>query len=506
MHINSPGGTTSGSEQLYDSLMRLKEKKPTVVVVDGLAASGGYIAALGADHIIAQETSLVGSIGVLFQYPNVTELLKTLGVKVEEIKSSPLKAAPNGFEPTSPEARAAIEAIVSDSYAWFRGLVKARRQLDDASLERVADGRVFTGRQAVALKLIDQLGDERTALAWLAKEKSIDPNTPVRDYRLRDRLSDLPFLHTAAVAVLEAVGLGRRWRGTSRSGARCRRSSASALTVFWPFGTLRLRTSRTGPIPSAGAVDGSTDDQIRACAAHLRAEPASLSARRGEHRQRHPRRDHRRDGARRPRRAARLRRVLGQAPAGPHRAQSAHRRARLGRQEVGAVLQDRQGNARAAQPPGLVSAVMATPSTVPDALAAQPGHNGESGTTMIRKIVTALILVPLAIVLVAFAVANRQTVVVSLDPFDQAHPALSVTLPLFALILALVIGGVLVGGVAAWLRQSKWRRAARLAEAEARELRAELDRLRRRSAPSPLPAEPMPGAYAPQLTIPPPAA
>ncbi len=125
---------------------------------------------------------------------------------------------------------------------------------------------------------------------------------------------------------------------------------------------------------------------------------------------------------------------------------------------------------------------------------------------MIRKIVTALILVPLAVVLVAFAVANRQTVVVSLDPFDQAHPALSVALPLFALILGLVIGGVLVGGVAAWLRQSKWRRAARLAEAEARELRAELDRLRRRSAPSPLPAEPMPGGYAPQLTIPPPAA
>jgi len=125
---------------------------------------------------------------------------------------------------------------------------------------------------------------------------------------------------------------------------------------------------------------------------------------------------------------------------------------------------------------------------------------------MIRKIVTALILVPLAVVLVAFAVANRQSVVVSLDPFDQAHPALSVALPLFALILGLVIGGVLVGGVAAWLRQSKWRRAARLAEAEARELRAELDRLRRRSAPSPLPAEPMPGGYAPQLTIPPPAA
>ena len=124
---------------------------------------------------------------------------------------------------------------------------------------------------------------------------------------------------------------------------------------------------------------------------------------------------------------------------------------------------------------------------------------------MIRKIVTALILVPLAIVLISFAVANRQSVVVSLDPFDQAHPALALELPLFVLILALVIGGVVVGGVAAWLRQSKWRRAARLAQAEARELRAEVDHLKRRPGPAMPPSEPMPQDYTPQLTIPPPA-
>jgi protease-4 len=208
IHINSPGGTTSGSEELHDALMRLKEQKPTVVVVDGLAASGAYIAAISADHIVAQETSLVGSIGVLFQYPNFSDALKTLGIKIEEIKSSPLKAAPNGFEPTSPEARAAIESIVMDSYAWFKDLVKTRRGLDDAALDRVADGRVFTGRQGVALKLVDELGDEKTAIEWLAKEKNIDPKTPVRDYRLRDRFSDLPFLHSAAVVTLEAMGFG----------------------------------------------------------------------------------------------------------------------------------------------------------------------------------------------------------------------------------------------------------------------------------------------------------
>ena len=207
VHINSPGGTVAGSEQLLESLTKVKAKKPLVVVIDGLAASGGYIAALAADHIVAQQSSLVGSIGVIFQYPNVSELLKTLGVKVEEVKSSPLKAAPNGYEPTSPEARAAIEAIVMDSYDWFKGVVRDRRQLDQAGLDKVADGRVFTGRQALGLKLIDALGSEQAAIDWLAKEKKIDPKTPVRDFRLAPRFGDLPFLRVAMVHLFDAVGL-----------------------------------------------------------------------------------------------------------------------------------------------------------------------------------------------------------------------------------------------------------------------------------------------------------
>ena len=207
VHIDSPGGTTSGAEQLFGSLRAVAAKKPMVVVVDGLAASGGYIAALASDHVIAQQSSLVGSIGVLFQYPNFTDLLKTVGVKVEEVKSSPLKAAPNGFEPTSPEARKAIEALVLDSYDWFKQLVKERRQMDGANLETVSDGRVFTGRQAIQLKLVDELGGEETAIAWLAKTKNVDPKWPVRDWKLSSRLGDLSFLHMAAVALLDAVGL-----------------------------------------------------------------------------------------------------------------------------------------------------------------------------------------------------------------------------------------------------------------------------------------------------------
>jgi protease-4 len=235
VHINSPGGTTSGSEELYDSLMRLRERKPTVVVVDGLAASGGYIAALAGDHIVAGETALVGSIGVLFQYPNVSDLLKTIGVQVETIKSSPLKAAPSGYEPTSPEARKAVEEIVMDSYAWFKDLVQKRRNLDPAALARVSDGRVFTGRQGLTLRLVDELGGERAAIAWLAKEKKIDPQTPVRDFRIRDRFRDLPFLHTAAMSLLSGVGLDSIARRFEALGAvqAVERLNLDGLLALW---------------------------------------------------------------------------------------------------------------------------------------------------------------------------------------------------------------------------------------------------------------------------------
>lgn len=240
VHINSPGGTTAGSEQLYDSLMRLKAKKPLVVVVEGLAASGGYITAIAADHIVAQQTSLVGSIGVLFQFPNFSEVLKTVGVKVEEVKSSPLKAAPNGFEPTSPEAREALDSLVKDSYAWFKGIVKERRGMDDALLEKVADGRVFTGRQAVDLKLIDELGDEKTAIAWLVEKKGIAKDLPVRDYKLSPRFGDLTFLRTAASITLDALGLGSIARQIEQAGvaqALDRLSLDGMLALWQPAGT-----------------------------------------------------------------------------------------------------------------------------------------------------------------------------------------------------------------------------------------------------------------------------
>jgi protease-4 len=235
VHIDSPGGTTAGSEQLHTALRLVAAAKPTVVVVDGLAASGGYIAAMSSDHIVALDTSLVGSIGVLFQYPNFADLLKTIGVQVETVRSTPLKASPNGFEPTSPEAKAALESIIKDSYAWFKTMVQDRRKLTGEELDKVVDGRVFTGHQAISLKLIDEIGNEQTAIDWLAKNHGIDPKLPVRDWRLTSRLSDLSFLHMAAGAALDAVGLttlARRF-GDTGSVQALERLNLDGLLALW---------------------------------------------------------------------------------------------------------------------------------------------------------------------------------------------------------------------------------------------------------------------------------
>ncbi len=114
---------------LYDAIRKVAEKKPVVSDVRTLAASAGYMVALAGDRIVAGDTSITGSIGVLFQYPQVKTLMDKIGVSLEEIKSSPLKAEPNPFHPPSDAAKAVIQAMIDDSYNWFVDLVAERRQL-----------------------------------------------------------------------------------------------------------------------------------------------------------------------------------------------------------------------------------------------------------------------------------------------------------------------------------------------------------------------------------------
>ncbi|KAB2657153.1 signal peptide peptidase SppA [Brucella tritici] len=180
--LDSPGGTTVGGEAIFEAVRKIAAKKPVVTQVGTLAASAGYMIASASDHIVARQTSIVGSIGVLFQYPDVSKLLDTIGVKVETIKSSPLKAEPNYFSPASEEAKGMIRNMIMDSYAWFVDIVEKRRSFTHEQALALANGAVFTGRQALDKKLIDALGGEEEAVAWLAS-KGVSKDLPRLEWK-----------------------------------------------------------------------------------------------------------------------------------------------------------------------------------------------------------------------------------------------------------------------------------------------------------------------------------
>lgn len=184
IRIDSPGGTVVGGEALYRNLRAVAEKKPVVAVMGGTATSAGYMTALGADHIIASPGTLTGSIGILLQTADVTGLLEKLGIKAETIKSSPLKAQPNPLEPFTPEAREAVLSVVLDLYDMFVDMVSERRSIPREKVLGLADGRVFTGRQALSNGLIDALGSESEARDWLAETHKILRSLPVKDLKI----------------------------------------------------------------------------------------------------------------------------------------------------------------------------------------------------------------------------------------------------------------------------------------------------------------------------------
>jgi protease-4 len=179
LSIDSPGGTTVGGEAIYNALRRLADRKPVVASIGTLGTSAAYLIALSSDRIFAYETSLTGSIGVLIQSPEFSKLMAEVGISVNEIKSAPLKASPSPFEAISPDARAALQGVIDDSFAWFKDIVAERRKLSPAELAAVTDGRIFTGRQALKVKLIDELGSDIQILAWLETEKGLEADLPI---------------------------------------------------------------------------------------------------------------------------------------------------------------------------------------------------------------------------------------------------------------------------------------------------------------------------------------
>ena len=181
VNINSPGGVSYAGEELYVALRNFSKKKPTVSVLESVAASGGYMAALGTDYIVARNMTITGSIGVIWQSFEAVELANKLGIKFVNVKSSPLKASPNPMELTTKASLKASEETVQDSYEIFLQIFMESRKIEESKARELANGRVFIGKRAKELNLIDKIGGESEALMWLQMEKKISNKAKIID-------------------------------------------------------------------------------------------------------------------------------------------------------------------------------------------------------------------------------------------------------------------------------------------------------------------------------------
>jgi protease-4 len=179
--IDSPGGSVSGGESLYRAIAGIAEKKPVVAVMGGLAASAGYMVAMPANRVFARESTVTGSIGVLMETGEVSGLLGKLGITAEALTSGPLKDQPSFTRPLTPQGREALQTIVLDMYDQFVGMVAAGRHMAPDAVRALADGRAYTGRQALKLGLIDAIGEEQDARTWLETAKGVSADLPVED-------------------------------------------------------------------------------------------------------------------------------------------------------------------------------------------------------------------------------------------------------------------------------------------------------------------------------------
>jgi protease-4 len=187
--IDSPGGTVSGGESLHNAIRRVAAKKPVVAVMGGVAASAGYMIAVSAERIFARESTLTGSIGVLLETGEVSSLLEKVGISAETIVSGPLKDQPGLTHKLSERGREVLQVLVQDMYDQFVGMVATGRHMTPDAVRQAGDGRAYTGRQAFTLGLIDQIGEERDARAWLAAQRNVPVALPTEDVTTSSLLS-----------------------------------------------------------------------------------------------------------------------------------------------------------------------------------------------------------------------------------------------------------------------------------------------------------------------------
>jgi len=225
LFINSPGGTTAGGEAIFEALRELSKSKPVVAQFGTVATSAAYIAGLATDQIVARGNTITGSVGVIFQWAEVSQLLDKLGVKMNEIKSGPLKANPSPFQPMDEAGKAVAEQMVAESQRWFVNLVATRRGIDTARIAGLEQGRVFSGREALDHKLVDLIGGEAEAIKYLEDRRNVAKGLKVVDWKPR-RDSDWGLLRLATGALAQLVGnrlagdIARLWGGDQLAALR----------------------------------------------------------------------------------------------------------------------------------------------------------------------------------------------------------------------------------------------------------------------------------------------
>ena len=187
--INSPGGTYVGSKEIHESIKSLSKKIPTVAYMREMATSGGYLVSLSSDRIFGNEGTITGSIGVILQTADISQLLGKLGINPVIIKSGELKAVPNPAEEIDQKKLNYLQDIIQKMQTEFLNLVKKSRNISSSTLNLVSDGRIVTGNQAKDLKLIDDIGTENDALSWLKKEAGLDDDIRVKDLSIRSDIT-----------------------------------------------------------------------------------------------------------------------------------------------------------------------------------------------------------------------------------------------------------------------------------------------------------------------------
>ena len=212
--VDSPGGTTVSAEEIYLKLKEVSLVKPTAIVMRNIATSGAYLLSLGGDVIFSRENTITGSIGVLLQWARVDEALSKLGIEVNEVKSGKLKAEPDFFGEIDEEVQQVTKEIIDETFEWFIRIVKVERNLNPSEIYTISDGRIFTGRQAIELNLVDEIGDKNDAKIWLVENKEIDSNSPIIDYGKSKKPS---FIELSLANIMDYFNISTPYTGRIRS-------------------------------------------------------------------------------------------------------------------------------------------------------------------------------------------------------------------------------------------------------------------------------------------------